>query len=353
MSYRLLNALCLAAGLFITLPAGAEENEANAPDSAIQAEKSTPELTEEAKKEAAERFQRGLSFYEDGDYGLALIEFERAYQLVPDYRVLYNIGQVSIQLSRSSQALRALRAYLEQGGDALSEERVEAVNRDLEMLHARTAHLVLKGTEGAEVMIDDESYGTLPLDGPLLLDAGRHKLEVRKEGFRDYSERLTLAGAEERRISVQLEEKPTATPVVDPDPVSTPEQSPRDSEEPPARRRGGSIALIGWSATGALAGGAILSGIMGLSSSRRLSNLKSEPDPSRSELDGQARTTKTWFAAADILTVAAVATGGASLYFSLSGKSKNRQAGLSFRERAATDVRVTASPRAFGVSGRF
>lgn len=355
MSYRLLQAICFTTCLLLAPAIGAAEGDSQPPKGEKTSARGAPEPTEEAKKEAGQRFQRGLSFYEDGDYGLALIEFERAYQLVPDYRVLYNIGQVSIQLSRSSQALRALREYLDKGGDALSPERVEAVTRDLEMLHARTAHLVLEGTEGAEVIIDDESYGILPLDAPLLVDAGRRKIEVKKEGFREYSDRLTLAGAEERRITVELEQRPTQSPVVArvPDFKREAEQPPKADDAVSPSKQSVPFALIGWSATGALTGGAIVSGVMGLSASKKLRNLKSEPDPARSDLQDQAKATKTWFAAADILTVAAIATGGVSLYFSLRGRPGSERAKVSLEEGSSADIQLGLLPRAVSVSGRF
>lgn len=374
MRYRIKSALLLAAGLFVTALAGAQEtlpSEVSQPEkdqtvtdvgglaseSDGAAKDAAKEPTEEAKKEAAERFQRGLSFYEDGDYGLALIEFERAYELVPDYRVLYNIGQVSIQLAHSSQALRALREYLEKGGESLSEERVTSVKRDLEMLHARTAHLSLTGTEGAEVVIDEESYGTLPLDTPLLLDAGRHKIEVKKEGFRSFNDRLTLAGAEERRLSVELEQNPAEAPLVARPPENR-EPKPLQPIKAPVAKQSTPWPVIGWSATGALAGGAILSGVMGLSASSKFRELRSEPDPSRSELGSQAKTAKTWFLAADILTATAVATGGVTLYVTLRSQSVRTQSG---DERAAADWdaqssaswRVNFFPSAVSVSRDF
>ena len=49
-------------------------------------------------EEARRRFDRGVKLYSEGDFTLAVIEFERAYELVANYRVLYNIGHVSIQL---------------------------------------------------------------------------------------------------------------------------------------------------------------------------------------------------------------------------------------------------------------
>lgn len=362
-----ISATCLIFGVFFAGAAQAEESTSpkqNEPETANSGTETRAgevpgepqEPTSEAKKEAAERFGRGLAFYEDGDYGLALIEFERAYQLVPDYRVLYNIGQVSIQLSRSSQALRALEQYLKEGGEGLGRERIESVRRDLEMLEARTARLTITGTEGAQVLIDDETYGTLPLEGPLLVDAGRHRIELKREGYRDNSERLTLAGAEDRKIAVELQKRPKAVPLVAmPTPAETPQKAPRvviDVPAPPARE-GPPWAVIGWSTTGALAGGAILSGIVGLNASAKFKDLKGEPDVARSELDDQAQTAQTWLLAADILGAAAIAAGGVSLYLSLGQSDGGEAARLSTRRVASPDLELRFAPRAVVVSQHF
>src|SRR5438105_150249 len=49
--------------------------------------------------EAAMRFKRGLELYEEQDFPNALIEFRRAYELQPSYKILYNLGQVCFQLT--------------------------------------------------------------------------------------------------------------------------------------------------------------------------------------------------------------------------------------------------------------
>ena len=149
------------------LSPGAEEADQE-PDAeeASSARAVTPAPTAEEAAEAADRFARGLKFYEEGDYTLALIEFERAYRLVPTYRVLYNIGQVSIQLSRFARARIALTRYLNEGGAELSPERKAEIARDLEMLSARTAYLNVTAEADADLIIDDQNYGKFPISEP-------------------------------------------------------------------------------------------------------------------------------------------------------------------------------------------
>jgi tetratricopeptide (TPR) repeat protein len=94
-SFRLVALLLLAlgAGMTVATPARAE----SAPE----------EVDPAARKEASERFRRGVKLYRDADYVAALVEFKRAYELAPNFRVLYNLGQTSRQLKDYAAALDA------------------------------------------------------------------------------------------------------------------------------------------------------------------------------------------------------------------------------------------------------
>src|SRR5690242_6272314 len=94
-----------------------------------------------AKQEAARRFEHAIKLYEEADYTLALAEFERVYELVPDYRVLYNIGQVSVQLGRYARAFRTLKEYVARGGTELAPDRAAAVQADLAQLAGKIARI--------------------------------------------------------------------------------------------------------------------------------------------------------------------------------------------------------------------
>ena len=65
------------------------------------------EADADPRAEASKRFRRGVKLYNDGDFVAALIEFKRAYELEPNYRVLYNLGQTSRELKDYAAALRA------------------------------------------------------------------------------------------------------------------------------------------------------------------------------------------------------------------------------------------------------
>jgi tetratricopeptide (TPR) repeat protein len=90
---------------------------------------------------AEARFQRGVTLYSDGDFAQALLEFRRAYQASPDFRVLYNIGLTEFQMGDYAAAYRTLSRYLSEGGAAVPEDRKRTVTAELQKLELRVGKL--------------------------------------------------------------------------------------------------------------------------------------------------------------------------------------------------------------------
>src|SRR4051812_42022924 len=191
----------LGVGLCVVL-AGSQSAWAQ-PEAPAPATAATAPPSAEVLKEAGERYARGLSLYGDGEFLLALVEFERAYQLSNNYKVLYNIGQVRIQLGRYAKAKEALEDYLKAGGANLSADRTQAVHKDLATLAERTASLnVVTPEAGADISLDGKIIGTSPLTAPLIVDAGEHNLVLHKSGFYDSAQSVTLAGHDQLELKV-------------------------------------------------------------------------------------------------------------------------------------------------------
>jgi tetratricopeptide (TPR) repeat protein len=290
---------------------------------------STP--SPEAVAEAGQRYDRGLKLYSEGEYRLAVIEFERTYELVPDYRVLYNIGQVRIQLGDYARARVALERYMREGAGQLPPAREEAVKADLEMLEGRTATLKIEsGLVGAEVLVDGEAVGVTPLSEPVLMNAGEHSIELRKPGYRARVLRRTLAGNDAGQISIELDE------IAEPS-VGT--GAPARASLPPQPPRSTTPMWIGWIATGTLAAGAAVTGVLGLRAADELDSLNARRDVTKSELNSQENRARMFLVTADALTAAAVVAGGVSLYLTL----RSPPAGSEQRDSASLSLGLTPS----------
>jgi tetratricopeptide (TPR) repeat protein len=81
--------------------------------------------------DARGHFARAVVLYRESDFRGALIEFQRAYDAAPNYKVLYNVGQTAFELEDYPGALKAFRRYLDDGGDEISAERRSSVEADL------------------------------------------------------------------------------------------------------------------------------------------------------------------------------------------------------------------------------
>jgi hypothetical protein len=296
--------------------------------------------TKEALREAGQRYDRGLRMYQDSEYALAVIEFERAYSLVPDYRVLYNIGQVRIQLGNYARARRALEQYLRDGGKQVSADRRTSVEGDLEMLAARTATLDIKtNADGADILLDGNPVGQAPLAEPLLLDAGEHSITVQKAGYQSRASQLTLAGRDEGHLQLDLEKVPVvAGQRVIVEKVAAPETDRK------------TWIWATWAATGAFAIGAGVTEGLGVKAANELDDLRGTPTASRSELDSSSRRARTLLTVGDVLGGLAIASAGVALYVTLSGPSENKE-----KPAAASGTRVgfLARPGFVGISGVY
>jgi len=304
----------------------------------------------EAKKKAKEHFETGLRLYEDGDYALALIEFERAYSFVPDFRVLYNIGQVSIQLARYARASQALEQYLKNGGAKVPAARVTSVHSDLKMLEGRTAHLMVKSNvDGAEIFLDDQLLGKTPVSEPLLVDAGEHRVSVQKPGYATRTEPLVLAGRDESTLQIDLEESKSQQANQNPQLMQTPEtQRTVIYSPPPAPPRKNELLYVGWGATGLLVAGWAVTGYIGIKAASDLHNQLNQPT-TPSQLESLRVKARGWLLASDIVGAAAIVTGGTTLYFSLKRPSREQAP----NHAAVTSLKLGLGPGAIQLNGAF
>jgi len=283
-------------------------------------------------EEAKQRFDRGLDLYSEGEYPLALIEFTRAYELVPNYRVLYNIGQVGIQLGQYANARRALEEYVQKGGDAIPADRRAAVAKDLSMLEQRTAFVeITVNVADAEVLVDDVLVGKTPLGPALLVDAGIHRIVVRRPGYLPRNSQVTLAGGDRQAVPLSLDPQPAekSTIVV------------REREV----QSNSTLILAGWVSTGALAAGAIVTGILGAGKAKDLKDLRSadprDYDDFGAELDDTKSSASSLLLASDVCSGAAVVVGGLSLWLTLTSTEST--------EAVPADKRMAESGHPFQV----
>ncbi len=83
------------------------------------------------REQAKEHYQVGRAAYEAGRWQAALIEFQRAYAIVPIPDLIYNIGHCQERLNRYAEAAASYRLFLAAKPDA--QERKELETRIVEL----------------------------------------------------------------------------------------------------------------------------------------------------------------------------------------------------------------------------
>lgn len=298
----------------------------------------TPAWAADPDREARERYDNAVKLYEEGAYDAALVELNRAAELRPSYKLYYNIAQVRFAMHDYAAAMDAYRQYLDKGGDKVSAQRREQVQKELATLVQRVAKLSVEvDVAGAEIYVDDVLVGTSPLTTPIIVNSGIRRVTARHPEYVPQTKRLTLAGNVQDKVAFSLArgaagENPGASATAPasgaapPTGATTPSTQPAPGAEstPPAApaphkaadRRPNSV-WIGWVATGALAAGATVTGVIALSKNSSLDSARKHLDVSDAEIDSRASKVRTFAIVTDTLGAAALIAGGVSLWLTL------------------------------------
>jgi hypothetical protein len=287
------------------------------------AEAQTP--TAAQREDAKRRFQSGLDLFKEGNYPASLVEFKRAYEIAPNYNVLYNIGQVYFQLQDYVNASRYLNQYLDEGKQRITPSRRSEVEADLEKLKARIAQVqVSLNVSGAQIFVDDAPVGTSPLGAPIQVSAGRRLFSASKEGRQTVRKTVEVAGGDRLEVVIDLPElapgQAPSPPIVPPsqDGGTQPPPPVVDGQPQPEGEKPFPVApVVAWGITAALGGGAAIFGVVALGNDDDLAALKSQPDPDREQVDSAASSTTTMAAIADVFLVATVIGAGVSTYLTI------------------------------------
>ncbi len=158
--------------------------------------------------EAHEQWVDGKRIYQeasdDKGYQLALTKFRRAYELVPDARLLFNIAACEKQLKHYGDTVRDLRRYMQLTPSLTVKERDQAIDL-LKTLEPYVSELTVNSNvEGALVTLDDEPLGTTPISGTVLIEAGARHLHATKSGMGAFDQKLDVPGGGPSAVTITL-----------------------------------------------------------------------------------------------------------------------------------------------------
>jgi hypothetical protein len=161
---------------------------------------------EDAMTEAAQRFQKGVELFDEGEHEAALAEFHWAYSLKPHFAVLYNIAQCYYATGEHEKALEYFKRYMDEGGDQIPKKRATEVNDAIAHLLDLVAELtVTTHPDGASVRVDGKLVGTAPFAG-VYVTAGAHVVEVAYPGYMPLTEDMIFTGGQKLNKIFKLKE---------------------------------------------------------------------------------------------------------------------------------------------------
>lgn len=163
--------------------------------------------------DALAAFQRAGKLFEDSDFAGARAEYERAYTLSSDARLLFNAAACDKGLRRYARAIATLKKSLE-AKDRLPPEHVTLVEDTIAVLQPFVGAITIRvDVPGATVSVDGEPAGTTPLAGPLSADVGERTVTVEKTGYVTQTTRLQLTSDAPKTVEITLvAEKPKEPP---------------------------------------------------------------------------------------------------------------------------------------------
>lgn len=293
-----------------------------------------------AREQASSHFKRGVELFQDGAHRASLIEFERAYALAPDHRLLYNIAQVKFVLQDFIGTAQAYQQYLTEGGSAVPADRRQEVEAALAALRQRVGQIHLTvNRDGADVYLDDAEVGKTPIVATIPVSVGRHRITVRAPDGATASKVIDVAGTEQVEVSLQLADAP--------DPSETAAASAPVAPPLTVSRK---LAIAGWSAGGAVLLGALTTGVMTLSSDRDLDDMFERANLDGARVDDQRDKTKRLATTTDalIITGSVLAVAGTALWLFGGRKTVDEDA-----RPATAGLRWRVGPGALGVEGSF
>jgi hypothetical protein len=161
--------------------------------------------TEVTRQEARDRFDRGLKLFNDGDNPGALAEFKRAFELIPNPLVLYNIGLVYSAMGRPVEAVDALDKVLAAQG-ALTGDRLARAKQTRDDQAARIARVSVVTNVPAAIELDNVEVGHTPQTAPLAVAGGVHVVGAVASGYVPTRKEVTVAGGATAEVKLDLVE---------------------------------------------------------------------------------------------------------------------------------------------------
>jgi hypothetical protein len=303
------------------------------------------------KDEAVARFERGVSLYEAQNYEGALVEFNAAYKLSKNYKLLYNIGICQMAQKEYAAAAEAFKQYLSEGSFEISEARKADVKDRLSKLAMMIAQVRIStdAPAGATLTVDDRPAGTVPFTDPITVKIGRRQFSITSHGKTATKSVDIQSGDGNPPVSLLLgDSAPTPSPAAN----TTPAEKP-----PPPVDDGPSFPWIPWAITAVVGGAAAVTGVLAVNARNDFEEKQATFGVDKSALESDQDRAKQLGLVTDILLAGTAIGAGLSTWLTIrwasAPKPRDRTGQGEPRKAAATADRLMILPLGLGYSRSF
>jgi len=140
------------------------------------------------------------------DYRGALVEFQRAYELSHNPRVLFNLGVTEKLLTHYARAVDAWDKELREGSGQLTPAELQELKNAIAIVQQFVTTIEVSANEdGATLSVDDYVIGKTPFTAPVRIDVGKHVLKLSKDGFVDAIRPVDVASGQVTPVAFRIE----------------------------------------------------------------------------------------------------------------------------------------------------
>jgi hypothetical protein len=191
--------------------------------------------------------KKGVSLRMNGKDAEALPLFEQAHDLAPTPRTTAQLGLVEQALGHWLDAESHLQQALEARRDPWLEKNRKVLTQSLVAIQEHIAWVTVSGEPaGADVVINGQKVGRLPLAKPVPIGQGSIEVELSADSYVASRRTLTVVGAQSYQLFIKLEKQAAAPPAAiatAPSISTTPAAAPTEASSPGRALRISGIAL--------------------------------------------------------------------------------------------------------------
>lgn len=172
---------------------------------------------ESGRGDAETLVKEGIELRRLGNDDGALKKFEAAFALEQTPRNAAQLGLCEQALGRWAAAERHLSLAIQAHSDPWVAKYRKVLRDSLEAAKEHVARVeFVGGPQGAQVLVNGEDAGTLPMSEPFKTGAGRVHLVVTAPGYDRWTSTLSLPGGHYQRVVVEMipTVKPASAPVI-------------------------------------------------------------------------------------------------------------------------------------------